>query len=95
MYSNWRNKMYLAAAQEDKHLAFMSMSSLQEMLGTIAQQVAIGHYDVLAGYRPQDLTQTAKNYDACLQAYRTEYAKASLVPKHYADLDAFIRDYLA
>lgn len=31
MYSNWRNKMYVAEMQNNKHLAFMSLVSLQAM----------------------------------------------------------------
>lgn len=94
MFSNWRNKLYLAALREDVHLSFMSMCSMNDMLCDIAADVEIGHYPVLNGFLPHDLLTTAKNYDRILEEYRSEYEKAGISPKHYPDIDAFIREYL-
>ncbi len=93
LFSNWRNKMYLAAESEDKHLAFMSMVSAHEMLSEIYDEVAISSYDMLAGYDAQDLNRTAQAYDHVLEEYLEEYKKADMTVKRYADIDAFVRDY--
>ena len=93
MYSNWRNKMILAASAGDKHLAFMSLASLDEMLSGIGRETAIDAYDALSVYDPGDLQKTAEGFDAVLQAYSAEYRKAGLRAKRYPDADAFIAEY--
>ncbi len=93
MYSNWRNKMLLAASSGDKHLAFMSLDSLDEMLSGIGVETEIGAYDALSCYDPNDLRKTAEGFDAVLHAYQKEYQKAGLQVKRYPDVDAFIAEY--
>lgn len=94
MYSNWRNKMYLAAEQENRHLAFMSMCSLAGMLRDIESETAIAHYDVLGGYKPQALQETAELFDRTLEQYLQEYKKAGIDVKSYPNIDAFVEAYL-
>lgn len=94
MYSNWRNKMYLAADRQDRHLAFLCMNSLDAMLADIGSEAAIDSYDVLCGYDPQDLQSTAKAYDNVLEKYLSEYERAGLEPKHYSDIETFIKNYI-
>lgn len=91
--SNWRNKMHLAAATENRHLAFMSLVSANAMFADIAGEVEIGKYDTLSEYDPQDLQKTAKSYDDLLAEYRKAYEKAGVQVKHYPDIDAFVREY--
>ena len=45
MYSNWRNKMYLAAKTDNAHLSFMSVFSANHMLSEIYENVEIDKYD--------------------------------------------------
>lgn len=94
MYSNWRNKMYMAAETGNRYLAFMSLVSTHEMYLEIGSEVDIGGYDVLGGYDPQDIYKTAKAYDDVLDEYLEEYKKAGIQAKHYPDIDAFVADYL-
>ena len=47
--------MAQAAEKGDRHLAFMSLESLNEMLNDISSEVDIGTYDVLSAYDPGDL----------------------------------------
>lgn len=94
MYSNWRNKMILAASTGDRHLAFMSLSSLDAMLDEIGEAAGVGKYDAFQAYDPQDLNATARGFDAVLQDYLQEYRKADLPIRHYPDVDAFVSDYL-
>lgn len=93
MYSNWRNKMYVAAETGNRHLAFMSLISSNAMFSEIYGEVNIDRYDALGGYDPQDLHKTAKAYDDILNEYLKEYRKAGIQVKHYSDIDAFALDY--
>lgn len=92
MYSNWRNKMYVAAEAGDRHLAFMSLISLNAMFSEISSEADIGRYDALEVYNSQDLHKTAKAYDDILHEYLNEYGKAGIQVKHYSDIDAFVLD---
>lgn len=94
MFSNWRNKMYVAADQDNRHLAFMSMISLNAMISDVGDEVEIASYDVFGGYDPQNLEKTAQACDDLLKGYLKEYKKANLQVKRYPDIDAFIRQYL-
>lgn len=85
--------MHAAAEAYNRHLAFMSLISANAMFSKIAGEADIDRYDTLKEYDPQDLRRTARSYDAILNAYREEYARAGLQVKHYPDIDAFVRDY--
>ena len=94
MYSNWRNKMYVAAQNNNRYLAFMSLISFYSMLSEIAGEWEIGNYDSLAIYNPDNLYATAQAFDAILNAYLSEYRKVGLSARYYKNIDAFICDYL-
>lgn len=93
MYSNWRNKMYLAAETGNRYLAFMSLISLDGMFSEISDEVDINEYDALKAYDLQDLYKTAKAFDDVIQEYLQEYRKVELEIVHYPDVDAFVREY--
>ncbi|MBO4368049.1 MAG: nucleotidyltransferase domain-containing protein [Clostridia bacterium] len=94
MFSNWHGKMLTAAQYKDRHLAFMSLESMNEMLNDIAGEADIGSYDVLSVYDPEDLDRSAAGCDLVLRDYLKEYEKAGLKPERYADIDSFISAYL-
>lgn len=94
MFSNWRNKMYLAAKEDNRHLAFLSMSSLNEMISDIGTEVAIDHYNVLGFYDSQNLQKTAEAYDEVLKNYLKEYEKINIQARHYSDIEEFVEAYL-
>ena len=94
MFSNWHGKMALAAETGGRHLAFMSLVSLNEMLAGIGAEVDIAPYDALSVYDPNDLKKTAEGFDRLLQDYLREYEKAGIQAKRYADVDSFIAAYL-
>lgn len=93
MYSNWRNKMYLAAATGDRHLAFMSLISANAMFTEINNEVDIENYNILNCYDSEDLHKTANAYDDILNEYLREYRKGGISEKRYADIDAFVLNY--
>ena len=94
MFSNWHGEMVQAAERGNRHLAFMSLESLNEMLKDIGGEADIGTYDVLSAYDPGDLRKTADGFDRILQQYLGEYEKAGLRPAGYANVDAFAEAYL-
>ena len=94
MFSNWRNKMYLAAETGNKYLAFMSFISFGAMLSELSNEWCIGDYEPLAGYDPADLYATAQSFDSVLKEYLEEYKKIGLEINRYPNIDAFVCDYL-
>ena len=94
MFSNWRNKMVLAAKTGNRMLSFTTLGCLQAMLDEISAGVDIAHYDAVSGYDPDDLWKNAEYYDRTIEAYLAEYRNAGIPVKHYADIDAFVEDYL-
>ena len=93
MFSNWHGKMQVAAETGGRHLAFMSLSSLHEMMADIGSRTEIGSYDVLSVYDPDDLKKTAEGLDRILKTYHQEYEKIGLKTETYSDIDEFITAY--
>lgn len=95
MFSNWRNKMYFAAKENNRHLAFMSMVSFNAMISDICEKTDIGEYNVFKGYDPKNLEKTAAAFDDLINEYlQKEYRKANLQAERYKDIDSFVRQYL-
>ena len=93
MFSNWHGKMRAAAATGDRHLAFMSLVSLDEMLSDIRSEVDIARPDAVSAYDPEDLEKTAGGFDAVLRDYLQEYGRAGMRAAVYPDIDAFLAAY--
>ena len=93
MFSNWRNKMRLAAEEGNRHLSFMSMVSMNAMLADISEKTDVGVPVVMDGYDPQDLIKTAESFDQILAQYRRLYERAGLTEARYRDIEAFVREY--
>lgn len=93
MYSNWHNKMHTAAKENNRHLAFMSMTSLSAMLAEIKSETDIGEYNVFENYHPQDLEKTAAAFDDLINGYLKEYQKTGLQAERYRDIDEFTEKY--
>lgn len=89
MFSNWRNKMYLAAETGNRYLAFDSMCALDAMCKELGFSC-----NVLGNFDPNDLKKTAEGFDAVIEAYKQEYHKAGISVQRYPDIDAFLSDYL-
>ncbi len=93
MYSNWRNKVEEAAAQNNVFTSFMNMCSLQYMFAEISAEAAIGTYNIMEEYDPDCLENNIRLFDACLQKYEAVYKTAGIAVKHFPDVDAFVADY--
>lgn len=94
MFSNWRNKMHLAAQTGNRHLAYTSLVNFTGMAEELYGMTDIAQYDGLEAYNPDDLNETAQKFDLLLDSFLEEYKKAGIKPKRYPDIDAFTADYL-
>ena len=94
MYSNWRNKVARAAEIGDVFGSFANLCGLHGMYAELAQAYVLPEQDVMGAYDPENLAANAQTFDRCLQAYEGAYDKAGIRVKRYADVDAFIQDYL-
>lgn len=94
MYSNWHGKMIQAAELGDRHLAFMSLVSLNEMMSGISSEVDIKSYDALSVYDPGNLRKTAEGFETLLKNYLQEYDRAGIKANRFPGLDAFVASYL-
>ncbi|MBQ6662364.1 MAG: nucleotidyltransferase domain-containing protein [Firmicutes bacterium] len=108
MFSNWRNKMRLAATTGNRHLAFMSLISFDAMLEELRGEEAVadmrntdgapltlpGSEQALGIYDPKDLGATADHFDALLEEYRRICTSAGVRLQIYPDVDAFISAYV-
>ena len=88
MFSNWRNKMYLAAETNNAYLAFNSLLGLDYMLKELGFR-----WNVMVHFHPGDLQASAKAFDSVLQQVNQEYEKAGIPLNHYPTLEAFLEAY--
>jgi len=93
-FSNWRNKLLLAAKENDPYLSFMSLSCAAGMFEEIAEEVDISAYDVMRHYDPENLQKSAEGYICETDAYLREYEKAGIEAVQYGSLEDFLEDYL-
>lgn len=94
MFSNWRNKMWEAAQNNDVFASFINMVSCQCMLQDIADTVAIQKPDLLADFDPCHTQKNAEVFDEALRRYLENYRQAGMQPRQFANIDAFLAAYL-
>ena len=94
MVSNWRNKVEEAAKKGDAYASFMNMCSFQFMLSEISAGVAIGSFPIMDEYNPDSLGENTAVFDKYLQKYEQAYLRAGISVRRFADVDAFVADYL-
>lgn len=93
IYSNWRNKMYYAAQNNDWYLSFMTSVSCQEFYNEMHSRHHIDRIDLFKNFSVNDLAYNAKAFDNALKKYRNNYEKLALKVKYYKDLDEFEAEY--
>ena len=92
MYSNWKNKMSLAASENDVYSSFMNMAAFQYMLNGFSP--ADRTPDAMAGFDPSDLEASAESFDRALEEYRILCEEVGITPRRFANVDEFLSDYL-
>lgn len=93
MFSNWRNKMYIASKEKNRHLMFMSLISLNAMISDIGEDTDIDDYNALKCYDPKNPEKAAAAFDNLINDYLKEYRKVNLKPARNKDIDEFVRLY--
>ncbi len=94
MVSNWRNKMREAAERGDVFSSFMNLGSLQLMLRELSGEFAIEDMEIMGRFDAWDLVGNAEVFDAALERYSHEYVKLGMEVRRFADLEAFLAEYL-
>ena len=95
MFSNWRNKVEEAAQNTDQFSSFMNLCSLQKMIHNMAEHVDMEDFEIMYKYNPNDLINNINVYDNALEKYKETYNRAGIVPKHYANVNEFVKDYIS
>lgn len=94
LYSNWRNKVEAASADNDVFSSFVNMCCFQYMLSDISSEFDVGDYNVMEEYNPEKLSDNVLIYDKYLQEYEKACNKAGIKIKRFSDVDAFVAEYL-
>ena len=94
MFSNWRNKMQEAAERNDLFPSFMNMISFQSMINEIGENVAVDELEIMENFDPNYAARNLESFDTALSRYLQEYEKAGVQPRRFANVDAFLADYL-
>ena len=94
IHSNWRNKMYRAAAEGDRYLAWMTEAAAQEFYDGMTAEYEMDPITLLAGALEQDLLTRARHFDDAMRRYGENYARTSTPFCRYDTVDEFVADYL-
>ena len=95
MYSNWRGKVYEAAEREDVFSSFMNLASVDAMLAEVGETVTLGSYNAMKEFRVYNLRHNATALDGVLERYLDEYREVGLRPRRFADVEAFLEEYVS
>ncbi len=94
MYSNWKNKLPLAAENGDRFASFMTLAAFQSMLDEVTAGTTLAQPLPLEAYDPGDLYENARLFDSVFGAYVREVAEYGVTPRKFKDADDFIKSYL-
>ena len=95
MCSNWRGKMVLSAETNNRHLAFVSLASVQAMFDDIRDEYeGIENIRAFSVYDPADLKKTLEGFETLLREYLKNYEKVGLKPARYKDIEEWAEAYL-
>ena len=92
--SNWRNKMYRAAAEDDRYLAWMTEAATQDFYNDMAAEYEMPPVVLLKGAHEQDLTARAHRFDDAMRHYGENYVRTGTPFCRYDTLGEFASDYL-
>lgn len=95
IWSNWGNKMHLAASTGDRYLALTTMANCQDFYNEMASTHGIEVLDLFDGFKLDDLDAAATRFDMILEKYGEHYARLGIPVLRYASLAEFTSDYLA
>jgi hypothetical protein len=94
IFSNWRNKMHLAAHTDDAYLALMTMASCQEFYDEFATEYNIDRVRLFEEFQIDDLSRSAERFDAAMEQCRCLYTRVGEPVRSYSSIEAFEKAYL-
>ena len=94
IYSNWRNKMYRAAAEDDRYLSWMTEAATQEFYDGMAAEYDMPAVPLMDSERGCDLLTRAHRFDRAMQLYGENYVRTKNAFCRYDSVDDFVADYL-
>ncbi|MBO7176150.1 MAG: nucleotidyltransferase domain-containing protein [Clostridia bacterium] len=92
--SNWRNKMYRAAKEGDRYLAWMSEAATQEFYNEMASEYEMSPVVLMDGASEQDLLTRAHRFDDAMRMYGENYIQTGTPFCRYDTVAEFVTDYL-
>jgi len=95
IWSNWKNKVYKAAEDNDVHTALMSGMMCQQFYNEeMYEEYRMDRIQLMKEFDPNKLEGFAKAFDKAMNKYRKEYDKVGLKVRKYKDIEEFKKDYL-
>ena len=94
IYSNWRNKMYRAAAEGDRYLAWMTEAATQDFYNGMAAEFEMTPVVLMDGVPSPDLLARAHRFDDAMRRYGENYVRAGATFCRYDTVGEFTADYL-
>jgi len=95
IYSNWRNKMELAAKTDNKYLSLMTAASCQRFYDEMREEYEGVSIDLMKHFDINDLQRSARTFDEAMEEYRLLYDENRVQVKKYQTIEEFEEDYLA
>ena len=94
IHSNWRNKMYRAAEEDDRYLAWMTEASAQDFYYGMASEFEMAPIVLMNDEPTADLLARAHRFDDAMRRYGENYARTGAAFCRYDTVDEFVADYL-
>jgi len=99
IYSDWRNKMKLAAKTNEKtnnkYISSMTAASCQQFYDEMREEYEGVSIDLMKHFDINDLQNSARVFDEAMEEYRSPCDKSSIEVKEYKTIEEFEEDYLA
>lgn len=94
IYSNWLNKMYYAADNNDIYLALMTMASCQNFYNEIFDEYDIEPINLFNNFKIDNLSGLVEVFNEAMEKYKGLYKKLEKSVKYYKSIEDFEDDYL-
>ncbi len=94
IHSNWRSKMYRAAAEDDRYLAWMTEAAAQEFYNGMAAEYEMTPVSLMDDAEENDLLARAHHFDRAMQIYGENYIRTKTAFCRYDSVEEFVADYL-
>lgn len=94
IYSNWKNKMYQAAENNDMYLSLMTAASCQAFYDDMYNEYNIEKIDIMKRLSNNDLKEATSSFDEAMEEYKKNYDRINIKIVKYKNLDDFEEWYL-